>query len=269
MTNNLAIKQVLMCLPNNFAVNYRINPWMKIGSVNKSRAKKQWQKLVSVYQNLGIKIQIINQNHPETSDLVFSADQGWIERKKIILANFRYQERKRERAIYQNWFEKNNFQIVKLPEDYYFEGGGEMIRWGKKYFLGFGFRSKKKTAKKIASILQKEVISLQLVDHRFYHLDLSLFILNEKVAFYYPEAFDNTSREKLKKIVPLLIPLEKKEAFNFAANSVNIDHKVVVQRGNNNFCRQLKHLHYQPIEVNVDEFLKAGGGIHCLTGLLS
>jgi len=269
MINNPTIKQVLMCPPDNFAVNYQINPWMKIGSVNKSRAKKQWQNLIGIYQDLGIEIQFINQNHPKMPDLVFSADQGWIERKKIILSNFRYQERKKERTIYQDWFKKNNFQILKLPEDCYFEGGGEMIRWGKKYFLGFGFRSKKKTAKKIASILQKEVISLQLIDHRFYHLDLGLFVLNEKVVFYYPEAFDNASREKLKKIVPLLIPLKKKEAFNFAANSINTDHKVIVQRGNNNFCHQLKYLHYQPIEIDVSEFSKAGGGIHCLTGLLS
>jgi len=269
MTNNPTIKQILMCSPNNFTVNYRINPWMKIGSVDKDRAKKQWQNLVGVYQGLGIKIQLINQNHPETPDLVFSADQGWVNKKIVILSNFRYQERRGEKEIYRNWFKENNFRIIELPKDYYFEGGGEMTQWGKKYFFGFGFRSKKKTAKKIASILQKKVIPLRLIDRRFYHLDLCLFALNEKVVFYYPGAFDSASREKLKQIVPLLIPLEKKEVLNCAANNINTDHKVIVQKGNNHFCRQLKHLHYQPIEINVDEFSKAGGGIHCLTGLLS
>ena len=99
-------------------------------------------------------------------------------------------------------------------------------------------------------------------------MDTALFVLNNETVFYYPDAFSEKSRNVLKKNVPNLIPIEKKEAFNFAANSLVTDHHVVLQKGNLGVLGMLGRLGYTGVETDVSEFMKAGGGIHCLTNVL-
>ncbi len=55
------IKKVLMCRPLHYSVEYIINPWMKPNSVDPKKAMQQWNNLVSIYQSLGIDVEIIDQ----------------------------------------------------------------------------------------------------------------------------------------------------------------------------------------------------------------
>ena len=51
-----------MCRPCYFRVDYSINPWMQIGSVNQAKAAIQWNNLVEQYKRLGIDVSIIEQD---------------------------------------------------------------------------------------------------------------------------------------------------------------------------------------------------------------
>ena len=41
-----------------------------------------------------------------------------------------------------------------------------------------------------------------------------------------------------------------------------------MQKGNKNFADKLKTLGYKTVEIDVSEFMKSGGGIHCLVQTL-
>lgn len=196
--------------------------------------------------------------------MVFTADQGLIKNNLVILARFRHRQRQPESKIYQKWFENKGFQVSRLPRGYSFEGG-DALEAGNKIIVGHGLRTSPQSLPVIAKILKTPIIGLKLVNPHFYHLDTCLFILNQKTAFYCPEAFDCGSRKKLTKLFPNLIRLPKKEAFSLAANSLNTDHQVIIQKKAPMFAQRLSRLGYQVHQVNVDEFTKAGGGIHCLT----
>lgn len=112
-------------------------------------------------------------------------------------------------------------------------------------------------------------LRLKLVNERFYHLDTCLFILNERVAFYYPPAFDRASIDWLRANVAELVVVFREEAENFALNSFVHDQVVFMQKGNPETQKKLKEFGYQVVEVDVTEFMKAGGGIHCLTQVVS
>lgn len=255
-----------MCRPTYFDVLYSINPWMKVGSVDKFRASLQWERLVKVYKNLGIEVLVIEQKKG-LPDMVFSVDQNLLHKNTVILSNFRFAQRQGETPLYANWFEKNRYDVKSLTKTNFFEGG-DCLSWKNVLYVGNGFRTTKKTIKEIASLFSFTLIPLTLVLPEFYHLDTCLFLLNETTAFYYPRAFDLISRRMLKKCIPNLIPLVKKEAYNFAANSVATDHHVVLQEGNFRFKSQIEQLGYKTVLVDVSEFMKAGGGIRCLTNVI-
>lgn len=265
---NKVIKKVLMCEPKFFQVQYRINPWMKPGSVNKKKALIQWKELYGIYRQLDINVDLIEpkENLP---DMVFSADQGLVKGKKTVVSNFAYLQRRKETYFYEGWYRKNGFEIEKTPANLFFEGGGESLWWEGELFIGSGLRNSEGVGKIIKKALEVEVIALRLINPYFYHLDTCLFPLNAETVFYYPKAFSMESLEILKRTVPDLVPLEKKEADNFAANSVLTDHHAVIQKGNSELKRKLGAYGYKTVEADVSEFFKAGGGIHCLTGVVA
>lgn len=257
-----------MCEPKFFQVRYEINPWMKLGSINSQKALVQWKELYKIYRLLGISVELI-EPQANLPDMVFSADQGLVKGKTLIVSNFLYPQRKKEVIYYVNWYKDNGFEVRKIPRDFFYEGAGESLWWNNKLFVGKGLRNSEGIEAKLKEMLQVEVFGLRLVNQYFYHLDTCLFPLNESTVFYYPEAFAPESRKTLQKTVPDLIPLGKKEAFNFAANSVLTDHHTVIQKGNSELKKKLSAYGYETIEVDVSEFFKAGGGVHCLTGVVA
>jgi len=135
-------------------------------------------------------------------------------------------------------------------------------------FVGTGIRSDKKVDEFLSKIFHHEVIPIHIIDPLFYHLDVGFFPLNNETIFYYPEAYTENTQKVLQQFVPNLIPLTKAEAFGFSSNSVVTENKVIVQKDNPAFCKKLHQLGYETIEVDVGEFIKSGGGIHCLTNVL-
>ena len=257
------IKKVLLCPPDYFQVRYQINPWMRPGSVDQAKAKEQWLTLLNLFRSLGVKAETVKPQ-PDLPDMVFSADQALIKGEKAILANFRFKQRRGEGKIYRQWLENNGFRIFSLPAFSYFEGG-DALEADNKVILGYGFRTSFQTAKIISNLLKIPVITLKLVNPYFYHLDTCLFIVNQKTAFYYPPAFDKNSKTKLASLFTNLIPLPENEASALAANSLITDHQAIVPQGSPFLAKNLQKFGYRVHRVNISQFLKAGGGIHCLT----
>jgi len=262
MTNTKS-KKILMCRPDHFSVEYVINPWMKPGEVNQARALRQWLELRQTYEELGVGVDVIPQA-AHLPDMVFTRDQGMALDGKVLLSNFRYPQRQGETPLYEEWFKANGLAVQRFSEDSFFEGG-DCLPWQDVYLMGTGFRADKEVCQKVADVLGKKVLGLELVDERFYHLDTCFFPLNQTTAFYYPPAFSVQSQKILQQLVPTLIPFSQAEALGFAANSYVVNRHVLTQVGNPEFVENLEDLGYTPIELDMGEFVKSGGGIHCLT----
>lgn len=240
---------------------------MKPGSVDTNKAMNDWQKIVDAYKSQDVTVEVIKQK-PGVPDMVFATDQGIVRDDTVLLSRFWCDERKPETQHYRQWFEEKGYTIRELPKDVYFEGNGDSYFWHDKLLIGVGYRADEKTCKAASKLLDIEVVPLQIIDPAFYHLDVAFLPLNAQTAFYYPPAFSQESREVLKKLVPNLIEFTREEAYGFCANSVVTDHHVVHQTNNPTFKQKLSDLGYTSVEVETGEFLKSGGGIHCLTNIL-
>jgi N-dimethylarginine dimethylaminohydrolase len=258
--------RVVMSAPDYFSIQYSINPWMNTDNqVDKVRAKKQWHQLKQAYQDLGLEIFEIP---PSTSfpDLVFTTDHGvWIH-DTFYLSNFRYPERKGEQNLTIPWYQRQQIKTLAIPSLCYMEGGDILVHHNKIY-LGYGFRTSQDTTTYLHNTTRLPVVDLELVNENFYHLDTCFLPINQDTAFYYPPAFTAEGITALKNNFANLVPLSDLESNNFGCNSVIIGQKILCQP-NPTFEEKIRTLGYNPITLEMSEFNKSGGGIHCLSQIL-
>ena len=259
----------MMCAPDHYDVDYVINPWME-GNIHKSsrdRAVEQWQKLYSILADHAT-VDLI-QPQKGVPDLVFTANAGLVLEKTAVLSRFFHKERQGEEPYFQQWFEENGFTVHVLPKDLPFEGAGDALldREGRWLWAGYGFRSELDSHSYLAKWLDIEVLSLRLMDERFYHLDTCFCPLTDGYLLYYPPAFDSYSNRRIEMHVPpeKRIAVTELDAANFACNAVNIDKLIVMNKASDALKEQLGDAGFRIIETPLTEFLKAGGAAKCLT----
>lgn len=259
----------LMCAPDHYDVDYVINPWME-GNIHKSsrdRAVEQWNKLYNVIKDHAI----VDLVAPEKGwpDMVFSANAGLVLGENVVLSRFLHKERQGEEPYFQRWFEENGFNVYTLPKDLPFEGAGDALldREGRWLWAGYGFRSELDSHPFLAKWLDIEVISLRLMDERFYHLDTCFCPLANGYLLYYPGAFDSYSNRVIEmRVAPeKRIAIMEADAVNFACNAVNVDSIVIMNKASDGLKSRLAEVGFQVIETPLTEFLKAGGAAKCLT----
>ncbi len=259
----------LMCAPDHYDVDYVINPWME-GNIHKSsrdRAVAQWEKLHHTLKEHAI-VDLVTpaKGWP---DMVFTANAGLVLGKTVVLSRFMHKERQGEEPYFKQWFEENGYTVHELPKDLPFEGAGDALldREGRWLWAGYGFRSELDSHPYLAKWLDIEVLSLRLIDERFYHLDTCFCPLTNGYLLYYPAAFDSYSN----RLIEMRVSKEKRiaiaeaDAVNFACNAVNVDRIVVMNQATDVLKAQLADAGFQVIETPLNEFLKAGGAAKCLT----
>lgn len=246
-----------------------INPWME-GNIHKSsrdRAVEQWQKLYYLLKDRAI-VDLV-EPQPGWPDQVFTANAGLVLGDQVVLSRFLHKERQGEEPYFKRWFEDNGYTVYELPKELPFEGAGDALldREGRWLWAGYGFRSELDSHAYIAQWLDIEVLSLRLIDERFYHLDTCFCPLSGGYLLYYPPAFDSYSNHLIEMRVPpeKRIALEQVDANNFSCNAVNIGSVVVMNQASDALTEYLTEAGFEIVETPLTEFMKAGGAAKCLT----
>ena len=258
-------RRYLMCRPDYFAVAYEINPWMhREVSVDVDRAHDQWQGLVDTLVAAGATIELIDPA-PHVPDLVFTANAGLVDGRRFIPARFRHPERQPETPLVTTWFASRDYEITLLPEHVDHEGAGDALPFRDVVLSGYRTRSDVRAAPFLSRVTSAPVRSLELVDERLYHLDLTFCPLDDGHAICAPTGWDHYGHRVVAELVPESIELDADEAMTFCANSVVVERTVIMPSCPPRVGRQLEAWGFDVVICPVDEFLKAGGGCRCLT----
>ena len=256
-------RSVLMCRPEHFTVSYRINPWMHPEDpTDTSLAVKQWEVLYNTYLELGFDVQLIDPI-AGLPDMVYAANGGYVIDGIAYGASFTYAERQPEGPAYMDWFRANRFD-VREPESVN-EGEGDFLLVGERILAGTGFRSASNSHDEVAAIFGREVVSLNLVNPSFYHLDTAIAVLDDSNIAYLESAFDEASLAKLRALYPDAIIATEEDAAVLGLNSYSDGYNVVIASRAKDFERQLRERGYNPIGVDLSELLLGGGGVKCCT----
>ena len=257
-------RSYLMCPPEYFAVSYAINPWMRPDSpVDPGLAMRQWAALRATHESLGHSVSTI-EPVAGLPDMVFAANGATVIDGTVLGVRFRHAERDGEAAAYRSWFLIHGYSRVYEPA-FVNEGEGDVLVAGDTVFAGYGFRSDLAAADELTAVFGRRVVSLRLVDPRFYHLDTALCVLDASTAMYYPAAFDDAGRASLASAFDELIEAKDEDAEVLGLNAVSDGLHVVLARQATGLAKSLFSRGFMPVPVDMSELLKAGGGAKCCT----
>jgi N-dimethylarginine dimethylaminohydrolase len=257
-------RRYLMCPPTHFRVDYAINPWMDPRvPVDNGRAVRQWEALRDVYLELGHTVELI-EPRAALPDMVFSANGATVIDGRALVARFRHAERAAEGPAYLEWFLERGFEHVTTARSAC-EGEGDFLCAGPWLLAGTGFRTERRSHAEAQEFFGRPVIGLTLVNPRYYHLDTALAVLDDETIMYYPAAFSAGSRAVLQELFGCIVEATDADAAVFGLNAISDGRHVVLPKQAHGLIEQLRGLGFEPIGVDMSEFLLAGGSVKCCT----
>jgi N-dimethylarginine dimethylaminohydrolase len=255
-------RRYLMCRPTYFTVEYQINPWMHpTVPTDNPRAVAQWTNLRDAYRALGHTVEEI-EPIPGLPDMVFAANGATVIDGIAYGAQFRYPQRAAEAPAYAARLAELGFETSAAK--WINEGEGDFLLTDRYLLAGTGFRTEYAAHAEAQEVFGRPVVSLQLVDPRFYHLDTALAVLGDTIAFL-PEAFSPGSVRVLRRLFPDAIEADLADAEWLGLNAVCDGKHVVLPVQATGLAEQVRAHGFEPVPVDVSEFLKAGGGPKCCT----
>lgn len=265
-------RHYLMCPPEHFDVVYQINPWMRADvPVERALAIRQWERLVDTYRQLGHRV---DQLAPMSGlpDMVFAANGSTVVEGRVLTAQFATEERAAEAEHHRGWHEENaaalGWHHIAHPS-HVNEAEGDFAVAGDLVLAGYGFRTDSRAHAELAEVVGMPVVSLRLVDPRFYHLDVALTVLddtpgNAEIAWY-PQAFSAGSQAIVRRLFPDAIDVAESDALVLGLNAVSDGRHVVLPTEAGGFAAQLRERGYEPIGIDLGELRKGGGSVKCCT----
>lgn len=262
---------ILMCPPFYYGVSYKINPWMDPEAwshdteKHRRKAADQWEALFRKIHETGAEIKLMTP-HAHVPDLVFTANAATVIDGIAVIAKFKHAERQPEEPIFEAYFQERGFKVVTLEN--FQEGAGDALydRAGGTIYMGYNQRSSEAAANELTKALGIQVVPLELVSDRWYHLDTCFCPLTGGQVMYCPDAFSQASQQILQdNIGDRLIPVSREDGLKFACNAVNVDDHIIMPLSSDELKTRLSNFGYTVHQLNMSEFLLAGGACKCLT----
>lgn len=253
-----------MCPPTHFAIQYAINPWMDLGNpVDPALALRQWTNLRDAYERLGHDVGLL----PPAAglpDLVFTANAGFVLGDTVLLARFRHPERDGETPVIRRWFEEQGYTDIRQAAAA-FEGEGDVFLARDCLVAAFGPRTSRDAHDELAATFDLPVVSLEIADPRYYHLDTAMAVLTDDLIAWYPPALTEASQRVVADLFPRNIVVSQADAEVLGVNVVSDGRHVFVDRRTTHLPDQLREHGLEPVLLDLSEFNKSGGGIKCCT----
>ncbi|MEU8180612.1 dimethylargininase [Micromonospora sp. NPDC049044] len=255
----------LMCSPEHFAVEYAINPWMDVTTaVDRDLAVKQWDRLRETLVGLGHEVHLLTAE-PGLPDMVYAANGAFVVDGSVYGARFKHEQRAAEAAVHHAFYESQGWRFVAPSETN--EGEGDFAylpeAHGGLILAGHGFRTELPAHAEAQEALGRPVVSLRLVDPRFYHLDVALAAVDDSNVVYFPGAFSAASQRVLTQLFPDAVIADDADALAFGLNLVSDGANVVLNSEATRLAGKLKAAGYTAVPVELAELKKGGGSVKC------
>ncbi|WP_027342895.1 dimethylargininase [Hamadaea tsunoensis] len=254
-----------MSPPEHFTVAYQINPWMRLDQpVDRELAIKQWDGLRTALLDLGHQVHVL----PAVAglpDMVFAANGAFSVDRVVYGARFKYPQRSAEADAHRAFYEERSADWKFVAPTQVNEGEGDFAYVpGRKLILaGHGFRTETAAHAEAQDVLGRPVISLRLVDERFYHLDTALAVLDDERITYYPGAFSAGSVRVLEQLFPDAVLADEEDALAFGLNLVSDGRNVLLNTEAGAYAGKLAAAGFRPVQVDLGELKRGGGSVKC------
>ena len=256
-------RRYLMVRPTHFDVTYSINVWMDTTiEVDTTKAMREWLALHNAYIAAGHHVTVIN-DAPGLPDMVFAANGGLVVDGVAMGALFRNAERNGEEPLFDAAFDAMGLAVHR-PEAIN-EGEGDFLVGPHEIFAGYGFRTDPGAHAEVSALFGREVVTLELIDPRFYHLDTCMAVLDDTTAVIYPGAFSDIALAHIRARFETVLEATEADAVVLGLNIVSDGRRVFLESHATRLIEQLDAAGFEPIGFDMTEFRKSGGAVKCCT----
>jgi N-dimethylarginine dimethylaminohydrolase len=200
-------------------------------------------------------------------DMVYAANGAFAVDGTVYGARFRFPQRTLEEAAHKRFYAAAFPDWRFVAPSYVNEGEGDFAylpgAYGGMILAGHGFRTDPLAHAEAQDALGRPVISLRLVDSRFYHLDVALATIDDQNIAYYPGAFAESSQRVLRQLFPDAVLADEADALAFGLNLVSDGRHVVLNSEASVLGSKLAAAGYTPVPIELTELKKGGGSVKC------
>jgi N-dimethylarginine dimethylaminohydrolase len=285
--SQLPFQSYVMNFPFTLSTTDPNNIWMQELTdeeltVNKPKAYKQFMDL---YQFMaGGSLVHLLPSKGNFQDQVYVANLGISlphikNENHIILSNFTSDPRKGEELVGEEFFNMMGYKTAISP--YKWEGEADLkYLYGNKYIGGYGIRSNIKAYEWMEEQYNMDIIKVAMVDEYLYHLDCSIFALNQDQTLVCTELFDETEIKEIEKHTEI-IDVNVDDALGGLTNSVKYGNMILCAsniselkksheyyEGEVNKLKTLEKIcsdaGMEPVIFNLSEYMKSGAMLSCM-----
>lgn len=235
-------------------------------------AGRQHAKLVRQLENSGVTCHIV----PPAAgmpDLAFTRDAVLMSPWGLIELRPSAEHRKAEVAHVRSALADLGVPFLGKAKEGFVEGGDVCILRPGVIAIGYsGGRTDEAGAKSLARMFEErgwQAIFCEFDPH-FLHLDTLFTLVDRNRAVACIEELDPGFVAGIRALGITLIPASSAEVKRLGVNLVSLGAgRVLSSAGNGRINGELERLGYQIVPVEIDQFTRCGGGVHCLTMPLS
>ena len=254
-----------MCRPTYFAVTTgSTRGWIPRRRTTTRSPSRQWETLRQTYLDLGHTVELIDPL-PGLPDMVFAANGATVVDGRVLAVQFRDAERADEGPAYAAWFRERRLRRCtsrSTPT----RARATSCSPGTCCWPAPGFRTAHAAHAETQEVFGRPVITLQLVDPRYYHLDTALCVLDDTNVAYLPGGVLARLAGGAAPAVPGRGHRRRRRTPRCSASTRSATAaRGAAGPGHRPDRRSCASGGYQTVGVDVSELRKAGGGPKCCT----
>ena len=285
--SQLPIQSYLMNFPHTFSTNDPNNVWMKEMSekelsINRPKAYKQFMDLYNFMA--GQSLVHLLPAEGNFQDLIYVANLGLQlphikDENHILLSNYTSPPRQGEEYVGEKFFNQMGYKTHISPHKWEGEADIKYLK-DNVYIGGYNIRSDIKTYHWMEENFNMEIIKVKMVDEYMYHLDCSIFPLNERSTMVCTELYDKTELSRISRYTNI-IDINADDSMYGMANSVRLGNMVLCAsniselKKSDEFYEGEKHKisslekicsdeGMEPVIFNLSEYMKSGAMLSCM-----
>lgn len=284
--SQLQVPSYVLNFPFTLSADNPNNIWMEElsdveRSINKPKAYKQFMDLYS-FMASGSLCYLLP-SYGNYQDQVYVANVGAYlphikDRNVILLSNYTSEPRQGEEKVAAPFFQMMNYETIESP--FKWEGEADLKYIGaNNYIGGYGIRSALETYQWMSDTFDMNIIPVQMTEERLYHLDCSVFPLNNKKTLVCTQLYTAAERAEIEKYTEI-IDVEFEDAYLGMTNAVRLGQLILCAsdisslKVSDEFYAGEKHKitslericaneGMEPVIFNMSEYMKSGAMLSC------
>lgn len=285
--SQLHLQSYIMNFPFSLSTDNPNNIWMQELSneelqINRPKAYKQFMDLYNFMS--GQSLVYLLPSEGAFQDQVYIANLGLQlphikDENVILLSNYTSEPRKGEEVVGKKFFNQMGYNTYISP--YKWEGEADIkYLYNNVYIGGYGIRSEIETYEWMEKNFGMDIIKVRMTDEYMYHLDCSIFALNEQQTMVATEIYSPEELALIEKHTEI-IPIDTDDAIGGMANSVRLGNMILCASN----IAELKKSHedyeaekhkieslekicsnagMEPVIFNLSEYMKSGAMLSCM-----